>query len=507
MSTPEPLVSVVVSLFNFRDLIGPAIESLLAQTYRHLEIIVVDDGSTDGGADVVAAMGDKRIRLIRQENQGPSGCLNRGMREAKGEFLAILSGDDVALPDRIERSLAACSQPGVDYVFGAVEFIDHAGRPILETSWADGCFPVLDLSQAELVERLFSQGNLLNASTFFCRRSALPEELFRPSLLQLQDYELWMRLAARNRFVVLEKPLSRYRLREGGTNLSHPAFTTDLRTANEMFYVLSRAFEGLSDELFAKAFDRQLVKRPSDPLFDREAEEVRLLFQRGLSSSAVAASLRLHMLLDKANHERRHRLKDAYGLSAALCFKMDADHQISISAINHDFSRIVKGAVYYGTETSEAKRQSFSYSVDTFGRFSASVDLRGLPVEGCLRLDPWEGREFHKIILESLVWEDEAGVAHVIDIAKCPNNAAVSNGPNFLFATDDPWFVIERDIGIRSLKIKGRALDVSVGEVNLMARSVIISDGAATEEGSLAARFKSFLRRLKSKLRSSLRLR
>jgi glycosyltransferase involved in cell wall biosynthesis len=94
-----PLVSVVVPLYNKARYVARALESVAAQSVENLEVIVVDDGSTDGGGAVVAGIGDSRLRLIRQENAGPGAARNRGLREARAAYVAFLDADDRWLPN------------------------------------------------------------------------------------------------------------------------------------------------------------------------------------------------------------------------------------------------------------------------------------------------------------------------------------------------------------------------------------------------------------------------
>jgi glycosyltransferase involved in cell wall biosynthesis len=92
-----PLVSVIVPVFNSEQFIVPAIQSALRQTYRNLEVIVVDDGSTDQTAELIAAeaASDPRVRIIRQPNSGVAAARNRGVAAARGEFIAPLDADDL----------------------------------------------------------------------------------------------------------------------------------------------------------------------------------------------------------------------------------------------------------------------------------------------------------------------------------------------------------------------------------------------------------------------------
>src|SRR5687767_7087291 len=99
-----PLVSAIVPAFNAQAHIGEAVESILAQTYQSVECLVIDDGSTDGTSSVVDGFGS-HVRLIQQINAGVAAARNRGVREAKGRFVAFLDADDVWLPDKLARQV------------------------------------------------------------------------------------------------------------------------------------------------------------------------------------------------------------------------------------------------------------------------------------------------------------------------------------------------------------------------------------------------------------------
>lgn len=103
MTQKIPLVSIIVPVYQVKEYISECVESLLAQTYTNLEILLVDDGSTDGSGEICDeyAAKDSRVRVVHQENQGPSVARNTGLDYAKGEFVAFVDADDVALPDFI----------------------------------------------------------------------------------------------------------------------------------------------------------------------------------------------------------------------------------------------------------------------------------------------------------------------------------------------------------------------------------------------------------------------
>lgn len=121
----QPLVSVIVCVYNAGDYLLPSLQSVLAQTYGKIEVLIIDDGSTDGCVDAAQEeLDDPRIRWFRQENAGKSAALNRALRELRGEFYAIHDADDLSYPSRIERLVEAMeAHPEVAGVFSGHDLV------------------------------------------------------------------------------------------------------------------------------------------------------------------------------------------------------------------------------------------------------------------------------------------------------------------------------------------------------------------------------------------------
>ena len=134
----EPLVSVVVPVFNAEKHLGQALDSLLAQTHGNLEVICVDDGSTDGTPQLLAdyASRDDRVRVFNQENAGPGAARNRGIERARGDYLYFLDADDWCDPSLLEKAVALLERTGADIAaLPHCEFDERYGVP-LRASWS-----------------------------------------------------------------------------------------------------------------------------------------------------------------------------------------------------------------------------------------------------------------------------------------------------------------------------------------------------------------------------------
>ncbi len=216
-----PLVTVVIPAYNHARFVGEAVESVLRQTVNDWEMIVVDDGSTDGTADVVQHCKDHRLRFLRQPHAGAHAALNRGISEAKGVWIAFLNSDDRFLPHKLERHLHVHDQhPGLESSASRVRYIDESGEPFAKYSYYAARYRSMkrQSSQASsLFSSLLAANHLISTSSLFAKRSVLMDTGGFVALRYVHDWFMFLSLASRQTFTVIEEELTDYRRHGGNT--------------------------------------------------------------------------------------------------------------------------------------------------------------------------------------------------------------------------------------------------------------------------------------------------
>ncbi|MGH9460278.1 MAG: glycosyltransferase family 2 protein [Vicinamibacteria bacterium] len=211
MSEKRPLISVLMSVFNGEPYLGDAMESILNQTFSDFEFVIIDDGSTDGTADVIHSFDDPRIVLIKnQENLGLARSLNRGLRAARGNLVARQDSDDVSLPRRLDieaRFLQTHEETLL--VSSNIEYMGHDGRRLGQSDRA--CV-------SELVPWFLLFYNHLagHSQVMFRRQEVVDLGGYSESTRFSQDYELWQRIARVGKIAILSEVLVRWRMHESG---------------------------------------------------------------------------------------------------------------------------------------------------------------------------------------------------------------------------------------------------------------------------------------------------
>lgn len=211
----SPLVSVIIPTYNCRKHVLSAVDSVLRQSMPDLEVIVVDDASTDGTSGLLADVDDDRLTVIRSDvNLGPAGARNLALTHAGGAFVAFQDSDDIWVSTKLEKQIceyeSAKSRDSTEVViYSSAEIIDEDGR-ILGNLWDPSFQKQGDIFQALLVR------NFVPCQSVLVKRLLIQEVGgFEASMRYAEDYLLWLRLARRYRFYCVFEPLVRYRVHSG----------------------------------------------------------------------------------------------------------------------------------------------------------------------------------------------------------------------------------------------------------------------------------------------------
>jgi glycosyltransferase involved in cell wall biosynthesis len=245
------MISVVMPAFNAERFLAQAVDSILAQTFRDFELIVVDDGSTDGTRAIIDrfASRDPRVRVIAGAHAGISDALNRGVAEARFDWIARMDGDDIAHPQRLEKQWAAAqTNPGV-VVWGTyANHVNQRGRQL-------GLSKTGPTSEAEFHEwrRTGGEVTVIHPTAMFHKPTFLKAGGYDARFNGCEDFELWDRMSEFGPIVAIPEPLLEYRVH--ATSVSMKKFFTMRRLAT---FVIDRHKARLRGETFTfEAFERR----------------------------------------------------------------------------------------------------------------------------------------------------------------------------------------------------------------------------------------------------------
>jgi glycosyltransferase involved in cell wall biosynthesis len=203
-----PKVSVIIPTYNRAHMVKDTIDSVLNQTYKNVEIIIIDDGSLDNTLDVLKVYNDK-IKVLKQENKGNSAARNKGLLYATGEYVAFLDDDDQWMETKLETEVQYLEQnSSLAFVYVAVDLFDNANKIVgVRKKYSDE-----DCS----FDRLYQNCTIISPSAALIRRANLDAiGNFDERLTQSSDYDLWLRLARKYPFGYIDEILARYRIHEG----------------------------------------------------------------------------------------------------------------------------------------------------------------------------------------------------------------------------------------------------------------------------------------------------
>ncbi len=242
----DPLVSVIIPAYNKAQLTVKTVESVLAQTYKNLEILVADDGSADDTRLQLERFGDK-IRYLYKENGGACSARNFGLKHSRGEYVAFLDCDDLYLPKKIEASVKYLqSNPQVGFVHTAAYFVDGNDQVLTQyshpksrkTGW---------ISRELCLRNYICNSTVLMRKECFNKAGDFDETIFPPA-----DWDLWLRLSEHYEAGYIDEPLTKYRVTDNYTFKHLERSKADERKVLEKFFARNPRWIDLQGKVWSQ---------------------------------------------------------------------------------------------------------------------------------------------------------------------------------------------------------------------------------------------------------------
>jgi glycosyltransferase involved in cell wall biosynthesis len=255
------LVTVVIPSYNHEQFIATAVDSCLSQTYRNLEIVVVDDGSQDSSVELLETRyaGDRRVRLLTQQHKGAHAAINEGIRQASGTYIAILNSDDVFHDRRIEVLIQEAQKvQGLGaLIFSDLECVDDNRQPVQEHERAIGYRVLQQLCQQKAIENVFLVGNIaITSSNFFFSKALYDSVGEFTALRYTHDWEWALRATLGRPPIWVRENLLSYRVHGSNTILEGDLW----RHIHENAFIHAKAISAFGHR-FASADDVSAVTR------------------------------------------------------------------------------------------------------------------------------------------------------------------------------------------------------------------------------------------------------
>lgn len=289
-----PTVSIILTSYNHAAFVSAAIESALNQTFADFELLIIDDGSTDGSREIIKRFTDSRIKFFLYEvNRGPAIAIREAVHSARGKYIAVHHSDDLWTPDKLARQVEFLdANPNVAACFTRVEFIDEQGEIFQpdENDFYGKIFEEPNRSRAQWLNYFFHNTNCLCHPSAMVRREAY--EKFRmldvSGFWQLPDYLMWIRLCFHADIFILPQRLTKFRLRrERQENFSAASFEKNVRLELEFSFIMREFVYNFTDDKFFLEVFPEAERFVVDGQINRRFAFARLCLQRqGTATSA-----------------------------------------------------------------------------------------------------------------------------------------------------------------------------------------------------------------------------
>jgi glycosyltransferase involved in cell wall biosynthesis len=444
-------ISVVIPSYNHEKFIAEAIQSVVDQTYQDFEIIIVDDGSTDGSIEQIRKFSDPRIKLIlHKKNRGAAVAMRTALERAKGEYIAVLSSDDMFLPDKLEKQVKFLDEnPQYGAVFSYVEIIDEHGHPFTNQNHTYyKKFEQQNRDRYQWLNHFFYHGNALCHPSVLIRKSCYDKiGLYDERFAQLPDFDFWVRFCLKYELYIIPEKLVKFRIRSDEKNASAGTKQNIVRFYNEWSLIAHHFLSIPSFTELKKIFpEMQLGAAKTDtsliPFYI--AKLALSSTNNALRKFGIDTLYQLFYRTDNAESIKKYlklEYTDLYKISGEIdAFNVFSDWYSYIfvdsgSGYNDDEQEIV------GINLAEKN-------------FVLDFNLSKYPLIKSLRWDPIKNR-LCDISITRISYKDSNAVWHNLDPEFLSSNAKKVEGTVFYFDTVDPFVFISIQTKLSSIRIEG----------------------------------------------------
>jgi len=340
----DPLVSIVMTNYNKEKYLREAIQSIVNQTYKNWELILIDDGSTDSSRDIIKSFKDQRIKpFYRNTNGHICVATNEGLGLANGRYIARLDSDDVMYPDRLQIQVDFLKEnPTFKVCFTKLDIIDESSKVINERENAlYKLYNRIQKDQGAWLRFFFSEGNSLIQGTMMYDASIIKEiGVFNLAYVQAHDFDFLVRIAKKYEYGFIDKAEVGYR-RTAIQNSSVNA-KNDLRFFNEYMLIRKHFFEDMEDEVFTRAFGEFFRNKEACTPEELACEKAFLLLH-GVDFSnknPVLGMMSLEELLNDKTYA--DLLAEKYNFTPMDYYQENFNHQYYSPVMHHSKQKLLE---------------------------------------------------------------------------------------------------------------------------------------------------------------------
>jgi glycosyltransferase involved in cell wall biosynthesis len=275
----QPIISVIIPVYNSQKYLDKAIKSILNQTFKDFELLIIDDGSSDDSIKIILSFNDDRIKIFRKEHRGLVETLNFGIRQSRAEWIAIMHSDDISDCRRLELQYNYIKDRK-NVVVGSSYYVINENDKILFKT-------LLPEQNNEIKEKLLMQNVIIHSSVMFNSEHIKNHGAYNP-IKNTEDYDLWLRLFRDTKFYNFPVPLLYYRKHDGSLSSSRK---NKKYTGKQCYYVLKRN----ADNLISRN-DLEIFEGIWNVLYN-SVSAGRELILKNILNSAVSKRLKMKYLL------------------------------------------------------------------------------------------------------------------------------------------------------------------------------------------------------------------